>query len=115
MAGAVLLSGLFDTATAERSLPMQSYFGTDASLYPQRSAVPGLVAAAVPLLLAYAELDPPDFHTQSAQAHAALRLAGRSTPLLKLMGHSHMSEVYAINTADRSLSDPLAAFVQSLR
>ena len=115
VAGAVLLSGLFDTATAERSPPMQSYFGTDASLYPQRSAVPGLVAAAVPLLLAYAELDPPDFHTQSAQAHAALRLAGRSTPLLKLMGHSHMSEVYAINTADRSLSDPLAAFVRSLR
>ena len=115
VAGAVLLSGLYDTTTAEHNPPLQSYFGTDKSVYGQRSALPGLVASGVALLLAYAELDPPDFHAQTEQAFATLQAAGRTANLLKLMGHSHMSEVYAINTADHSLSDPLAAFVSSLR
>ena len=115
VAGAVLLSGLYDTGTAEPNAPLQSYFGSDASVYAQRSALPGLVASKVPLLLAYAEMDPPDFQSQGDQAHAVLRAAGHDVTLLKLMGHSHMSEVYAINSADRSLTDPLAAFVTSLR
>jgi triacylglycerol lipase len=115
VAGAVMLSGLFDTTTAEAGAPMRSYFGDDSALYSERSALPGLIASDVPLLLAYAELDPPDFHAQSEQAHAALRAAGRPSQLLKLLGHSHMSEVYAFNTPDNSLSGPLAAFVQSLR
>ena len=115
VAGAVMTSGLYDTGTAEANPPLQSYFGTDASVYAQRSSLPGLVGSKVPLLLAYAELDPPEFHLQSEQAYAALRAAGRQATLLKLMGHSHMSETYAINTADHALSDPIAAFVKSLR
>jgi hypothetical protein len=66
-------------------------------------------------MLAYAELDPPDFRQQGEQAHAALCAAGQRPTLLKLMGHSHMSEVYSINTADRAPSDALAAFVSALR
>ena len=113
--GAVMLSGLFDPSTAEPSAPLQSYFGKDATLYPTRSAVPGLVASRVPLLLAYAELDPPDFHAQGEQLNAALCKAGKCSGLYKLMGQSHMSEVYAINTADRSVSALLKTFVDGLR
>jgi hypothetical protein len=36
-------------------------------------------------------------------------------PLYKLTAHSHMSEIYAINTADTSLTAPLKAFVDALR
>lgn len=115
VAGAVMLSGLFDTTTAEAGAPLQSYFGSDSALYAQRSALPGLLASKVPMLLAYAELDPPDFHAQTEQAHAALRGAGRRPTLLKLMGHSHMSEVYSINTDDQALSSAIAAVVTSLR
>ena len=114
VAGVIMSSGLYDTTSAEHNLALQSYFGSDRSLYAVRSALPGLVASRVPLLIAYAQLDPPDFHAQSEQAHGALLAAGRKTTLLKLMGHSHMSEVYAINTPDRSFSDPVAAFVKSL-
>ena len=35
-------------------------------------------------------------------------------PLIKLLGHSHMSQVYSINTADHGLTDVLAAFIASL-
>lgn len=115
VAGAVMLSGLYDPASAEPNPPLQSYFGTDPSQYAQRSALPGLLASKLPMLLAYAELDPPDFHAQSEQANAALCAAGQRPTLLKLMGHSHMSEVYSINTADHALSDALAAFVSALR
>lgn len=115
VAGAVMMSGLFDTTTAEAGAPMQSYFGSDTALYAQRSALPGLVASRVPMLLAYAELDPPDFHAQSQQAHAALLGAAQPSRLLKLLGHSHMSELYSVNTDDRAFSDALAAFVSAPR
>ena len=114
VAGAVTLSGLADPTIAKHNLPLQAYFGSDNSLYPQRSALPGLIACKVPMLIACAELDPPEFHAQSEHIHAALSAAGRQVALLKLLGHSHMSEVYSINTADRALSDALAAFVRSL-
>ena len=115
LAGAVLLSGLFDPATAEVNPPLQAYFGKDAAQYPARSAVPGLVAAKVPLLLAYAELDPPDFHTQSEQLNAALCKAGQCPGLYKLMGHSHMSEIYSINSADKTVGNLMKQWVDRVR
>jgi len=114
VAGAVMTSGLYDLTTAEPNPPLQSYFGSDKSAYGPRSALPGLLASKVPLLMAYAELDSPDFHAQSEQAHAAMVAAGRPATLLQLMGHSHMSEAYAINTADHALTDPVAAFIKQL-
>lgn len=115
LAGAVLLSGIFDPTTAEVNPPLQAYFGQDAAQYPARSAVPGLVAANVPLLLAYAELDPPDFHRQSEQLNAALCKAGRCPGVYKLMGHSHMSEIYAINSADNAVAGLMKQLVDRVR
>jgi triacylglycerol lipase len=115
LAGAVLLSGLFDPVTAESNPPLQAYFGKDTAQYPARSAVPGLVAAKVPLLLAYAELDPLDFHRQSEQLHAALCQAGPCPGLYKLMGHSHMSEIYSINSADNTVTGLMKQLVDRVR
>jgi len=115
LAGAVLLSGLFDPATAEANPPLQAYFGKDTAQYPARSAVPGLVASRVPLLIAYAELDPEDFHTQSHQLNTALCQAGRCQGLYKLMGHSHMSEIYSINSADPTVTNLMKQLVDRVR
>jgi triacylglycerol lipase len=111
IAGAIMVSGLFDPSTAEANPPLQSYFGSDASLYEGRSALPGMAASRLPMLLAYAELDPSDFHRQASQANSALCEARRCAPALLLQGHSHMSEVYSINTADHALTDAMRAFV----
>ena len=111
LAGAIMVSGLFDPSTAEVNPPLQSYFGTDPSLYEARSALAGMARSRLPMLFAYAELDPSDFHRQASQANAALCEARRCAPMLLLQGHSHMSEVYAINTADRALTDAIRAFV----
>jgi acetyl esterase/lipase len=115
LAGAVLLSGIFDPTTAEANPPLQAYFGKDAAQYPARSAVPGLVAAKVPLLLAYAELDPQDFHTQSEQLNAALCKVGQCPGLYKLIGHSHMSEIYSINSSDKTVGNLMKQLVDRVR
>jgi triacylglycerol lipase len=112
IAGAIFVSGLFDPSSATPSPALQAYFGSDASVYANRSALPGMAASRVPMLVAYAELDPSDFHEQAEQAQAALCGAGHCTPLVHLRGHSHMSEVYAINTADTALTDAIRAFVR---
>lgn len=111
VAGAIFVSGLFDPASAQPNPPLQAYFGKDGSVYARRSALPGMAASRLPMLVAYAELDPSDFHEQAEQAQAALCGAGPCGPLLQLRGHSHMSEVYAINTPDTALTDAIRAFV----
>lgn len=111
VAGALMFSGIFDPSTAEANPPLQSYFGTDASVYSARSAVKGLVASGVPQLVAYAELDPPDFCRQSEQLHAARCQAGWRQALFRFAGHSHMSEIFAINTADKAAATLIKAFL----
>ena len=77
--------------------------------------MPGLVAAKVPLFVVYAELDPPDFHAQSEQLHAALCKAGQCPGSYKLMGHSHMSEVYSINSADKTMANLIKQWLDRVR
>ncbi|HVE51940.1 MAG TPA: alpha/beta hydrolase [Ramlibacter sp.] len=112
IAGAIMLSGLYDPATAEANPPLRAYVGNDAARYPALSAVPGMVRSRVPMLLAFAELDPSDFHVQAEQARGALCETRRCPVLLQLQGHSHMSEVYAINTPDTALTDAIRSFVR---
>ncbi|NML42227.1 alpha/beta hydrolase [Ramlibacter sp. G-1-2-2] len=111
IAGAIMVSGLFDPSTAEVNPPLQSYFGKDPSKYEAQSALPGMSASKLPMLFAYAELDPSDFHRQAGQVRSALCEAKRCSPLLLLLGHSHMSEIYSINTADHALTDAIRTFV----
>lgn len=112
LAGAILLSGLYDLTAMPPGPPEKAYFGEDPSKYAERSSLAGLAAAQIPLLVAYAELDPPVFHQQAKQLNEALCKAGRCPRFLPLAKHSHMSEVYAINTADTALSGPILAFVK---
>ena len=55
------------------------------------------------------------FIEQSKLMGDALCRANRCSSLLRLPKHSHMSEVYAINTADKSLSDRIVTFVSGGR
>jgi triacylglycerol lipase len=111
IAGAILVSGVYDLTSMEAGPPEKAYFGEDASKYAERSSLAGLVAAPIPLLVAHAELDPLFFQQQAKELNEALCKAGRCPRFVALAKHSHMSEVYAINTADTALSGPILAFV----
>jgi triacylglycerol lipase len=113
--GAILISGLFDLARFPAGSGNKAYFGEDASKYPERSSQPGLLRTPVPLLVVYAELDPPSFEVESKALSEELCQARRCPRLVRLSRHNHMSEVYSINTDDAELANHIAAFVNSVR
>jgi acetyl esterase/lipase len=114
LAGAILVSGIYDLTGATAGEPEKAYFGTDPSLYAERSSLRGLQATKLPLMIASAELDPPPFHRQFDLLKEAACKAARGCPLaVMLPQHSHMSEVYSINTADTRLTDQILDFVKA--
>ncbi|MBO0766802.1 MAG: alpha/beta hydrolase [Hyphomicrobiaceae bacterium] len=112
LAGAILVSGLYDFTAREPGDGEKAYFGVDTSKYAERSSLSGLVAAQLPLMTVHAELDPPPFQEDAKQLNEELCRAGRCPRAVRLAKHSHMSETYAINTDDTSLSDEILAFVR---
>jgi len=108
VAGAILMSGIY-SPTAMWSV----YYGEDATQYPQRASLPRLVQLRLPLFAVWAELDPPDFIPDTTQLVERRRAADLPTISLELPNHSHLSEAYAIGTADESLATPLLQFIRS--
>ena len=112
--GAILISGLFDVARFPAGAGNKAYYGEDPSRYPGQSSQAGLLKTSVPLLVVYAELDPPSFEIESKALNEALCQANKCPRLARLVGHSHMSEVYSLNTSDAELANHIAAFVNAL-
>ncbi len=112
IARAILVSGLYDfTKMGKPGGPELAYFGKKAGS-AEVSSLAGLLKSPVPLLVAYGELDPPPFIAQAKLLNDELCAARKCPRLVYLQGHSHMSEVYAINTADTSLSGPILDFAK---
>ena len=113
--GAILVSGVFDLTTMATAPPFRAYYGEDTATYAYRSTLAGLLTTPVPLLVAWGELDPPDFERQAVQLRDALCKEGRCPRTVTLVGHSHMSEVYAINTQDAQLTSKILELVRDGR
>ncbi len=114
LAGAILVSGIYDLTAGTASDAEKAYFGADPSLYAERSSLRGLQATKLPLMIATAELDPPPFHRQFDLLKETACRAARGCPqAIVLPQHSHMSEVYSINTADTRLTDQILDFVKA--
>ena len=113
LAGAIFLSGLYDLTSMKAGAPEKAYFGEDQSKYAERSSLAGLLKAPIPLMAVVAELDPPFFHQQGKQLADAMGKVPprREYQFFVLPQHSHMSEVYAVNTSDTRLSSAILAFV----
>jgi acetyl esterase/lipase len=112
LAGAILVSGIYDLTVRQAGPNEKIYFGEDTSKHAERSSLKGLIEAQLPLLVVAAELDPPVFREGAKALNAALCAAGRCPRYAALAKHSHMSETYAINTKDTSLSGEILAFVE---
>jgi len=110
IAGAILTSGFYDLG--EEVSIWKDYYGDDVSQYATRSSLPGLLKTATPLLVTYAELDPDSFQSQTRGLLEARANEGRPVASVRLAGHSHISETYAVGTGDESLSGPVLEFIQ---
>ena len=115
LAGAILVSGLYDFSKFPPGPPEKAYFGEEEAKRAEASTLALLPETRIRLMVVYGELDPAQFIEQSKLMGDALCKANRCSSLLRLPKHSHMSEVYAINTKDRVLSDEIAAFVKGGR
>lgn len=113
IAGAILVSGVYDLTTMPMSRNLKAYYGDDPERYAERSAQAGLVEAKIPLLLAGAEFDPVDFEKQGNALKEALCAVPQCPRLIFLPRHNHMSEVYAINSKDTLLAKAISDFIKA--
>jgi acetyl esterase/lipase len=114
LAGAILVSGIYDLTAMPLGAPERSYFGTDPARYPERSSVNGLAKTKTPLTIAAAELDPLPFRAQLNLLKDSLCKSEHGcVRSLVLPQHNHMSEVYSINTPDTRLTDAILDFVRT--
>ena len=117
LAGAMFSSGsAYDLTTAGESEGRAAYFGTDRSLYKDRSSLPGLLKTSIPFMANAAEFDPPAIAEQFHEFKAAMCESPHGCVRTLLQPrHNHMSQSYAINTADTMLSSQLLEFIRAGR
>ena len=114
LAGALMLSGIYDPTASPLGDAEITYFGSDPSRYAERSSLEGLLTTKIPLMISAAELDPPRFVEQfNLLKQATCKRPNGCARATMLPQHSHMSEVYSINALDTPLTDEILAFVKS--
>jgi triacylglycerol lipase len=114
LAGAIVISGIYDLTATPLADPERAYFGADASRYAEQSSLQGLLKSDMPLMVVTAELEPPGFVKQfELLKEAACKRPTGCAHAYLLPQHSHMSEVYSINTADTRLTDDVLDFVRT--
>ena len=122
IAGAILLSGVYDAdlefrARRQFGLPSpdprnDAYFGAAPERLPAMSVISNVKMPLPPILLAYAELDPPQMQIQAGELFAVLCRTQAACPdLLWAKAHNHGSAGSSFNTADESVSRPVLDFI----
>jgi acetyl esterase/lipase len=112
LAGAILVSGLYDLTGMPPDAGPSAYYGSDPARYAERSSVKGLMQSKTPVMIMAAELDPPMFKQQLDLLQDSLCKSEHGcVRSFVLPQHSHMSEVYSINTADDRLTREILEFV----
>jgi triacylglycerol lipase len=90
----------------------EAYFGADLSAWDRMSTVDLVDADPFPLLITYAELDPPQMQVQSGELFARLVSRHGFRPALQVIrGHNHLSQLYSIGTGDDTLAGVLRAWM----
>jgi triacylglycerol lipase len=113
VAGAILLSGLYDVTRLEHSPFEQAYYGTEESRFAEQSSLPGLIASDIPCLFTVAEYDPFAFQKQAALVVQDWFAAKGEWPrMLFLPDGNHMSAALGIGNAGDPLSEEIAAFIR---
>ncbi len=114
LAGAMFSSAIYDLSKGTPNEGRIAYFGKDKSRYAERSSLSGLVKSNIPFMMSTAELDPPEFGEQFALLKEAMCKTERGCVRgIVLPHHSHMSESYAVNTADTQLTGQILQFIRT--
>jgi acetyl esterase/lipase len=111
-AGALLISGLYDTDTMDREARFRAYFGDDEAKLENASFLGALAGTAVPLLVVVAEMDPHDFQNQFVVLlEARVRRRVPQARVVQLTGHNHLSTVWCMNSEADTLGPEVKRFL----
>jgi triacylglycerol lipase len=112
LAGALMISGLYDVTTQPPNQFSAAYYGEDPAVCAEARNVMGLVESPLPLLFSVSEFDPRDFQDQAAQLSQAWHQRhGRLPPLEYLSGHNHLSPGQSIGSTVDDLGPRIAQFI----
>ncbi len=112
VAGAVMISGIYDAVTNPANQFNGAYFGENPAARAEARSIAGLVASNLPLLFTVSEFDPREFQDQAMQlAQAWHQHKGRYAPLEFLAGHNHLSPAQSLGSAEDRLARCIANFV----
>jgi acetyl esterase len=125
-AGGMLISGVYNLrlenlARAQFGIATpdprnEAYFGSDVARYPAMSTIDLINAPAFPLMISFAEIDLLQMQVQAGELFARLVTQHGFAPQLAVVrGHNHLTQVYAVNTGDESLSAPMLKFLSSVK
>lgn len=113
IAGAILMSGIYDTLSCAPNEFHKAYYGEDPAAWEAASAMAGLIETAIPLMLTVSEFDPEDFQRQAAQFVGAWGDAHGTYPEMRfLSGHNHLSPAQCIGTGIRVVERMVSGFVR---
>ena len=113
-AGALLISGLYDTDSMDRDVRFRAYFGDDDAKLENGSFLGALTGTAVPLLVVVAEIDPLEFQRQFVMLlEGRIRRKLNLPRFIQLTGHNHLTTVWCMNSAADTLGPEILAFVAS--
>ncbi len=114
IAGALLISGIYDVATAHANQFHKAYYGEDEAAYPAASTQAGLIATGVPLLFSVSEFDVADFQKQAAALVGAWGAAKGEYPrMVWLAGHNHVSPMLSLGGAHDSVAPHILDFIRA--
>lgn len=112
LAGAVLMSGIYDTTTCEPNHFAEAYYGEDKRKWGPANCMPGLLASTVPIQFSVAEFDPDDFQRQAAQVVTQwTQTKGRLPEMHYLTGHNHLTPALSIGSDQTEIERMVAGFV----
>lgn len=112
LAGAVMLSGIYDLTTLVHSDYERAYFGADVVRFGEQSALQDLLKADVPAFYSVGEFDPDTFQWQAAQLVAEYLEAHDRWPRMHfLSGQNHVSALYQLGLPSDPLGPELADFI----
>jgi triacylglycerol lipase len=113
IAGAVLLSGIYDTLNTPANDFHRAYYGEERAMWGPASMQAGLINSEIPLLITVSELDPTDFQVAAARLAGEWGAAkGEFPPLHRLAGHNHLSPAVSLGSAEADVEELIADFVR---
>ncbi|MEO6080255.1 MAG: alpha/beta hydrolase [Steroidobacteraceae bacterium] len=112
IAGALMISGIFDPTAQPPNQYSTAYYGEDAAVRVAARSTAGLLASEVPLLFTVSEFDPRDFQDQAMQLTQAWhQRKGSYPPMEYFAGHNHLSPAQSLGSSADDLGARIAHFI----